>query len=258
MMKNIVGMSKSLQAMWKCSALVRCSCMTSQMAGNMVTFTVSWFLFLTVTAPFVADLLLVHIRGMRFTFEAITEQKDDTEATRISREEGYLSAAVLIIVAKVFAIIRTKASWAKLTCWDPTKAAANLILSQVNSTTSKSTLPSKIGAKVTDKTLVKSSSYVEISLNDDTTDTFETSECENEEGEALLSSSKTDPKLKWRRLGIRLAVVSFVLVIFPAIVVALSRASSPLIAYAALNTSLDEMLANTLRPTQSNGTPFSG
>lgn len=236
--KTVASKSRSLHAMWKCSALVRCSCVTARMAGNIAIFTVSWLLFIAMMAPFVADLLIVHIRGMRFSFDLIAmavEEKDHISASPISSDEvneGYASAAVLVIVAKVFATIRTKASWADLTRWNPTLALSNLILTQSGRITKSKKLTR--AAKVTDKKLVKSSSYVDIDLNDDNGEAGEAEPVNAyEDREGLLSSSKRessdDPKLKYKRVGAQLALVVSGLVLLPAIVVALSRASSPLL-----------------------------
>ncbi|KAE9188681.1 hypothetical protein PF005_g19959 [Phytophthora fragariae] len=257
-MKAVASKSTSLQALWKCSALVRCSCVTAPMAGHIATFTASWLLFLAMMAPFVADVLIVQVRGMRFTSDLIAmaiEEKDHVSAAPISSDEvnkGYANAAVLIIVAKLFAIVRTKASWADLTLWNPTLALSNLILTQVAKTTNPRNTTSTKSAKVTDRKLVKSSSYVDINLNDDDVETGEAGHVDaNEDKEALLpamETESTDPKLMHKRVGVQLAVVVSALVMLPAVVVAISRVSSPLVAYAAMNASLNELFARALEP----------
>ncbi|KAG1689805.1 hypothetical protein DVH05_002010 [Phytophthora capsici] len=43
-----------------------------EFCGNIATFVVSWLLFVAMMIPFVADLLFVVNRDMRFTFDLVT------------------------------------------------------------------------------------------------------------------------------------------------------------------------------------------
>lgn len=93
----------------------------------------SLVLFVFMAAPFVADLLLVRIRDMRFNFSlvemAIHESKDVGAAEISSAEinQAYVSGALAAITATVFAAVRATNDWADLTRWSPTTAVIQAV-----------------------------------------------------------------------------------------------------------------------------------
>ncbi|EGZ21572.1 hypothetical protein PHYSODRAFT_497370 [Phytophthora sojae] len=99
-----------------------------QRVARVVRFVTSLVLFVFMAAPFVADLLLVRIRDMRFNFSlvemAIHESKDVGAAEISSAEinQAYVSGALAAITATVFAAVRATNDWADLTRWSPTTA----------------------------------------------------------------------------------------------------------------------------------------
>ncbi|KAF1782613.1 Alkaline-phosphatase-like, core domain [Phytophthora cactorum] len=166
-------------------------------AGNAATFVVSWLLFVAVMAPFVADLMLVANRNMRFTFElvaAVLRERHHLNAAPISAEEiqrGYEAATVLVIVAAAFGFVRTSTSWSDLSSWNPTHLVA----------------------------------------------------------EYLGPRTRAVGGAKKKLVYYQIAVVFVGLVVFPAAVVALCSACSPLAAYSGLNATLNEMFGHALQPT---------
>ncbi|GMF31570.1 unnamed protein product [Phytophthora lilii] len=100
-------------------------CYNSKRAGKVLTFTVSFILYITVLTPFIADLLIARTQGMRFTFELIDvaiAEKDHISAAPISVDDinqGYANAVVLLLLASFFAGVRAVAPWANLTGWAP-------------------------------------------------------------------------------------------------------------------------------------------
>ncbi|GMF29115.1 unnamed protein product [Phytophthora lilii] len=265
-LRRLISKSTPLRNTWKWGTFLRHCSLSLYLTGNIANFTVSWLLFVAMMAPVVADLLIVQIRGMRFTFDRISmaiEEKDHVSAAPISSEEiteGYISAAALIIIAKIFAFVRTKGSWTDLTLWNPTLHLAHMIILRTDKALSRSSAkPIKSGAKVTDRSVAKNSEYVEIELSNDGADNSEIGTAEyaysNEDSEALLSHSKTFPssqKPGYKWLGVQVAIVLFGLLIMPAIVVALSCSCSPLVAYSALNASLNELLSHALEPSMND------
>eukprot|EP00644_Phytophthora_capsici_P016529 jgi/Phyca11/124061/e_gw1.52.109.1 len=99
----------------------------------MATFLVSWVLFIVMMGSFVADLLIVRLRDMRFTFELVAmaiHEKDNASNASISEVElntAYRHVAGLVAVATFFAIVRTWAAWADLSRWNPAFALVNLV-----------------------------------------------------------------------------------------------------------------------------------
>jgi len=251
-LKLTISKATMVQRLWKRNGLMSRCCLASVTTGSIATFTVSWLLFMAMLAPVVADLLIVHIRGMRFDLDLVSmaiEEKAHISAAPISREEvnkGYVSLATLVIVAKLFAFVRTKASWADLTGWNPTSKLSAIILLQMGYTVN-----AERRAKVAPNgALNEGHSQLEVDF------TAETGEAEypdgNEDSEALLAPSKTrrlDSRPTGRRVLVQTALLFTGLVFFPAIVVAISSYSSPLVACAALNASLNELFCHALEPT---------
>eukprot|EP00644_Phytophthora_capsici_P016523 jgi/Phyca11/536397/estExt2_fgenesh1_pg.C_PHYCAscaffold_520052 len=71
---------------------------------------VSWLLFVVMMAPFVADVVIVRLRDLRFTFELVAmaiEEKDHADSMAVSSDQvldACLNVAGLVIVATVFAV----------------------------------------------------------------------------------------------------------------------------------------------------------
>ncbi|GMF32691.1 unnamed protein product [Phytophthora lilii] len=213
-------------------------CVYSRRIGMMYTFFVSWLLFFAMMAPFVADLLLVQIRDMRFTFDLISiaiSEKEYVSAAPIATEEvteGYMSAASLATVSTFFAIVRTWTSWGDITSWTPTHIV------------SRQTESEPLGVKVT---AVKGAKYVELCLE------------EGSSSPSMSADEITDKRLSPKASGtyhkpllhrvLQAAIILAGLVIVPVVTVAISSVSSPLVAYTALNATLNELFGHALQPT---------
>ncbi|KAG3175975.1 hypothetical protein PC128_g17459 [Phytophthora cactorum] len=101
--------------------------------ASIVRFTASLLLFILMTVPFVADLLLVRIRDMRFNFDLVKmaiHESNNASAAEISSAEvnqAYISAAMAIASATVFAAVRARNDWADLTRWSLTKQVTQVV-----------------------------------------------------------------------------------------------------------------------------------
>ncbi|KAG3178374.1 hypothetical protein PC128_g16431 [Phytophthora cactorum] len=135
-----------------------------RVVGNIATFTVSWFLFVVVVAPFAADLLLVLNRDMRFTFDLVAtliRERHHLGHAPISSEEfqrAYTVGGILVSAATMFALIRTWASWADLTRWNPT----HMVI-----------LPANSGERVATGKVFKRTKYKELALEEGHGDTVQ-------------------------------------------------------------------------------------
>ncbi|CAI5715549.1 unnamed protein product [Peronospora destructor] len=198
--------------------------------SNIATFTVSWVLFVVVIVPFALDLLLVISRNMRFSMDflaTLIREKRHLKDAPISTEDfqrAYMTVALLVATATGFALVRTCASWADLACWNPT----HLIVIPVKNR----------GQNGTGK-VVKRAKYVEVAL---------------EEGQDV-AKHELSPVNKSRRYGelivsyaIQVVVLFVGLVVIPAIVVVVRYVFSPVVAYAALNATLNELFGHALQP----------
>ncbi|ETM46723.1 hypothetical protein L914_08433, partial [Phytophthora nicotianae] len=207
--------------------------------GRAATFLVSWALFLAMMAPFVADLLLVVHRDMRFSsglVATVIREREHLKHAPITEEEvnaSYLNAVGLLLVATIFGLVRTCAGWADLSHWNPTFLASNFLVPKLIHLTSSS-------SKWINKNAVQD---VEQSLG-------EGDDNAHEDREALLFSAKIDNT--YRHVAchqvVQIAAVLVGLVLIPTAVVAVSCASSPLVAHSALNATLNELFANALQP----------
>ncbi|KAL4117339.1 hypothetical protein PRIC2_011330 [Phytophthora ramorum] len=197
----------------------------AKLVGNIATFGASLMLFLAVMAPFTMDMLLVVSRDMRFTFgllaTLIRERKHLKDAP-ISNEEiwnSYVTAAAMVTAAMIFALVRTCASWADLTLWNPTHL--------VSSTKTAN------GVKYTKVELEEGT---DSSTSDEALDKL-----------SPLSGRRTDTQLTYYRI-LRVAIVLMGIVVVPATAVALRSACSPLVAYSALNATLNELFGHAFQP----------
>ncbi|KAG3197179.1 hypothetical protein PC128_g7065 [Phytophthora cactorum] len=101
---------------------------------RIATFFVSWALFLAMMAPFIADLLLVVHRDMRFSsglVATIIREREHLKNAPITEEEintSYVNALGLMMVATFFGLVRACAGWTDLSQWNPTHLAANFFV----------------------------------------------------------------------------------------------------------------------------------
>ncbi|KAF4042050.1 Sulfatase [Phytophthora infestans] len=201
-----------------------------RVVGNIATFTVSWILFVLVVAPFAADMLLVLNRDMRFTLDLVAtliRERHHLGHAPISSEEfqrAYTVGGLLVTAATVFALIRTWAGWADLTLWNPTHM---VVLSGERAVTGK---------------VFKRAKYKELALE-------EGQEGATVQEEQLSSVTDSQPygKVLFNRV-IQATALLVALVVAPMIVVAVRCASSPLVAYSALNATLNELFGHALQP----------
>ncbi|ETL40168.1 hypothetical protein L916_08595, partial [Phytophthora nicotianae] len=217
------------------------SCVTSRTIGNIATFTVSWLLFFVMMTPFVVDLVLVINREMRFTFDLVTmaiSEKEFVGAAPISAEEiqrGVVATILMVMASTVFASVRTKASWADLTNWNP----AHLITDTRSGT-------------VATTRVARGFKYVEVALEEGT-ETEVTTEIEDIKKVSSDKENRTYQRLIYQH-ALRVAVVIAVLVVIPTAVVALRCVCSPLVAYVGMNATLNELFGHALQPTPSDAT----
>ncbi|KAI9985134.1 hypothetical protein PInf_004448 [Phytophthora infestans] len=201
--------------------------MAVDIVGGIATFTLSWVLFIAMMAPFVADMMLVVYRDMRFSFRllaSLIKEREYLKAAPISTDEmqtAYVTAGYLVVIATLFASVRTWTKWADLALWNPTQLVLNPV---TNLTIGKSSKKGAGGVK-----------YEALSLEEGTSST------------AKASNKVSEPSTTRHQL-VRVAVVVLGLVVVPAMGVALRSACSPLVAYAALNVTLNELLLHMFEP----------
>ncbi|KAG6622877.1 sulfatase-like protein [Phytophthora cinnamomi] len=257
-----------------------------------VTFSTSWLLFVATAAPFVADMLLVRLRSMRFTFEVVAMAIHDSDmvgSVAISSsefDEAYFTGAVLLLVATLFASIRTWASWADLTRWNPTHALLRVVdgirsrfkteddelwtpkEEQEHAPSSSSSndsydevnemllengrvmqytntvTPKRVSCSVA--VAVHVDDLSQVSLPSDASDHHETM-CER----VVHWFQSVD----WLRRVLQLVVALFAIVLMPMIVLAISQASSPLVANVAMDTTINELFTRALKVTETGFVP---
>ncbi|KAE9222201.1 hypothetical protein PF005_g6782 [Phytophthora fragariae] len=192
-------------------------CVAIQRVWTLATFVTSWLLFFAMMTPFVADLLLVQLRDMRFTFDLITmaiNERNYASAAPISSEEyteGFMHMASLAIMATFFAIVHSQTR----------------------------------GAKVS---TVRGVKYVELSLEEGSVSQIS--------GSATTVRGFIYQNLSCFRRVQQAAVVCTGLVIVPTIIVAVSCSSSPLVAYSAMNATLNELFGHALQPSAKGPASF--
>ncbi|EGZ25500.1 hypothetical protein PHYSODRAFT_479549 [Phytophthora sojae] len=211
-----------------------------RVAGSFATFAVSWLSFVVMMAPFAADLLLVINRDMRFTLDLVAtliRERHHLDAAPISTEEiqrAYMTAALVAGAATIFALVRACAGWADLAGWNPT----HLVVDPSNGWGRSIKLTTGMGGK-----------YEEVAL---------------EEGAASPKSpvldklSSANASSTYRSLIINHTVQATLvlsgLVVLPALVVAVRCECSPLVAYSALNATLNELFGHALQPAPTDAT----
>ncbi|CAI5712289.1 unnamed protein product [Peronospora effusa] len=229
--------------------------------GNVTTFAVSWLLWITVMIPFSVDLLLVRVRAMRFTFALVKmaiDEKDSISAVPISTDEvnqAFLHSAVLVVAATLFASMRTWALWMDLTSWIPLHViccqsnGTKRLYEKLETNEDEADLSSRcvtFEKKVIQNGVVIEDTVVQIGKPVEFMETEKMLDQDNAEVDNIsLTSQRITKKL---RLQEGTTVIVGLLVI-SAIVVVASSVSSPLIAYLALNTSLNGLFGGVLQPT---------
>ncbi|KAG7387791.1 hypothetical protein PHYPSEUDO_013690 [Phytophthora pseudosyringae] len=209
---------------------------TTRMA-DVVTFAGSWLLLFVLVAPFAADMLLVLNREMRFTFDVIAamiRERDHLSKAPLEPEEAqrsYVAAALVVLGTTLFATVRVRAGWTDLSRWNPSQ---ELVLDPTS--VRQRTL------KLNDKDSVKTAKYEALALEDGVGATSK-----DDGGVAFCSKRFVSREILQHRGGI---IIFLGLVILPAAVLAVSRACSPLVAFSALNTPLNELLGKAFSPTQ--------
>lgn len=221
-----------------------------QILSNIATFSVSWLMYLVVMLPTWTDLLLVRMRGMRFTFDLVAmaiDEKDNVSAVPISSEELQEvgeNAAILLLLATLFATLRTLAPWMDLTSWNPVKALCgresyDQIPDLEEDGEEETKRLNESGGDIEDRTTSQVKDVVQI-------DQMEVSRMmpnqEDSDHQVLLPRLKR----KWHYKHGLSTVIG--LVSLPIAVVMVSCSTSPLVAYSALNTSLNELFGHVLQP----------
>ncbi|ETK93423.1 hypothetical protein F441_03525 [Phytophthora nicotianae CJ01A1] len=247
---------------------------------KILTFLVSWLLFVAMMIPFVADVVIVRLREMRFSFDLVTmviEEKDHANAVAVSNSQIIdvsLNVVALVIMATFFAVVRTWMVWATLSSWNPTQlklfntnkhglheynaldAADHPMVHDLDSPCVDAEPESMENLSRRSKFNEErrsgnDSKYVALAIKEDA-EILET---------AVMKPMKfTDKRTsicsrKMYNFGQYFKTISALvsgLVLFPGLVVVLSCASSPLVAYSALNTTLNELFNHVLLPSASD------
>ncbi|KAE9174795.1 hypothetical protein PF004_g26567 [Phytophthora fragariae] len=243
-----------------------------------VTFSTSWLLFVATAGPFVADIMLVRLRSMRFTFEIVSDS-DMVGSVDISSSgfnEAYLTGTVLVLVATLFASVRTWTSWADLMRWNPTHALLRVV-DTIRSCCSRE-----------DEELWTPKEELEHDPSFSSSDRYDdVNESMLENGKAVQYANTVTPKrlscniavavpvdelsnassssdvsdhettyertlsqlhsVDWLRCVLQLVVALFAIVFMPMIVLAISQASSPLVANVAMDTTINELFTRALK-----------
>uniref|UniRef100_A0AAV1TA94 Sulfatase N-terminal domain-containing protein n=1 Tax=Peronospora matthiolae TaxID=2874970 RepID=A0AAV1TA94_9STRA len=215
--------------------------MASRRAGVMTTFVVSWLLCFVAIAPPVADLMLVVCRHMRFSFglsATLLRERDHLKAAPISTREVYAAygtAAFLILVATLFALVRALSSWADLSMWSPTHVVRGPVCF----------LDLKVNANTSAGKHAGGVKYEAVALEEGSTSRSPISDIIN--AGSSLSDRSLPRRPKYHRV-MQASSVFVGLVVLPSMVMALCTSCSPLVAYAAINATLNEMFGHAFHP----------
>ncbi|KAH7464759.1 uncharacterized protein KRP23_12497 [Phytophthora ramorum] len=238
--------------------------LAGRICSRTITFMVSWVLFVAMMGSFVADLLIVRLRDMRFTFELVAmaiHEKDNAGSASISQSEvneAYANVAGLVVVATFFAIVRTSCSWADLSHWNPAFVLVDSVISRASAAQwKKEEGHRKNSLKYTDDDtraelpeLGESTQYLvttsphRASVSDATT-----------EGSAVSTDPRISRLALFRLCGL-IVVLAVALIVMPAVVLAISRACSSLVAYSALNATLNELFVRGVDVTSQGFAPL--
>ncbi|KAG7380360.1 hypothetical protein PHYPSEUDO_007287 [Phytophthora pseudosyringae] len=189
--------------------------------------------------PFVSDMLLVRFRELRFTIEILVLAYNEmayVKAAPISTEEfhaAFLHACIITIVATFFSVVRTRAPWADLSRWNPTHLVVTFSSVRTSEPESESTSELTQPKEQTAK-----SGYMKLAKEDACND--------SKASKSLDTNVDDEPELHVRvSQG---AILLVALVAFPMFVLGVSSSSSDLVAYSALNASLNQLFSKSLLP----------
>ncbi|CAI5742550.1 unnamed protein product [Hyaloperonospora brassicae] len=250
---------------------------------SLATFATSWTLFMATMLPFVADVVVVQLRDMRFTFDLIVmaiQEKDSVSSFDVSPEQlhnAYANATVIVVAASCFALVRTLESWTDLARWNPTQMWSDAAYTYDSVRSSEDTAAEDghvwsaerrrdlseaaardSAAKVVDVGSDGTSRYVTVEIDDvshsaDAEDAVREGEEEEDDDDDDTAQMLSVNKHKLPRAGkcqmYKQTLVALMgLTLLSIAAVAVSSVCSPLVAYLALNTTLNEMLGRSLQP----------
>lgn len=212
----------------------------SQICDKVSTFLVSWLLFVAMTGPFVADLLIVRLRGMRFTFELVAmaiHEKDNASSASISQsemKEAYVNVAGMVIVATLFSTTRVWAVWTDLSRWNPAFALVDLATQRSS------------GAQKSDDSCAQKAKgdQGEANLEAGESTQYLVSTSPSSDASTDTSLPPENPqfdRLTLFRLCALLVLLALGLITVPILVLAISHGCSSLVAYSGLNATLNEL-----------------
>jgi arylsulfatase A-like enzyme len=219
----------------------------------------SWSLFVCAVGPFAADLLLVRLRGARFTLHLLaTKQENSAIDAMTSREmtQVHTTVAVTACAAGCFALVRAWAPWAKLTRWNPTQFVVVLARSRCLRTESNIRTVSARPSYDDDE---GNEDFEEVILEfDEASRASMTNTPDNSSFNRLGQEqvSPPHPRIKGqvskellRRRITHVAFLLVALVLLPLIVAAISGACPDLVAYSALNATVNDLFGHLLGDT---------
>ncbi|RMX69533.1 hypothetical protein DD238_002725 [Peronospora effusa] len=205
----------------------------ARLASRIVTFAVSWPLSFVMMMPFVCDILLVRHKQLRFSMDILLYAYHERAFIReapISKEEfhaAFLHLFFMAVAATFIATVRSKTRWADLSNWNPMHLVVNFTTLRLSRFSTKS-------IQHNGQSYEKVQSIGDASHRPVTPTTFDTN---------YVNELTTPDK---RRLQI--AILFITLIAFPLFVVGASRSSSALVAYSALNMTLNQVLMQALLP----------
>ncbi|RLN02342.1 hypothetical protein BBJ28_00004977 [Nothophytophthora sp. Chile5] len=272
---DMESMTVNVFVKWKRQRVIR----------RVVTFVMSWLLFLATAFPFIADILLVRLRTMRFTFELIAmayAEREMASSVAIANYEynaAFVTGAILVLVATFLAAVRTWTSWADLTRWNPTHLLLRVVRLPYHRKEQELGTPKQDSHRDeydsddkedVNEALLESGKFTKYaqtftpkrsSLSAVNTIALADARPASISGSTSRSTKCQHPMLYlrrvgWPRRGLQLAVLLLALVVTPTIVLAISQACSALVANVALDTTLNELFTQGLHVTKDGFVPM--
>ncbi|KAL4118113.1 hypothetical protein PRIC2_010440 [Phytophthora ramorum] len=221
----------------------------------------SWILFVLVVGPVAVDLMLVRLRGVRFTLEEVASTQENAaldDMTTYEVKEMHATVVVTVCMSGLFALVRTFASWPELTRWSPSRTVIAFVMGHFVRTESRirvvSTQSSYNDAEVDIEDIVLEDRAQHSGTNTPSNLSF----CHLEIHDSFASSSSINAQqtkeLLYQRV-IQTLVALIVVVLVALIGVAVSAACPSLVAFSALNATLNELLAHVLGDTSQSYLP---
>lgn len=202
----------------------------------LVVSLLSWILFLLTLGASTESALYLPVGALK---------RENWRLRGGEMQQIYVVVVITSIVGIAFAAVRTLSPWAKLMQWNPVHCITTVVTSQSQKARrlrAMSTKASSDGDNDIDE--------VEVVLELDSTSRNYTPDnlraCDFVAEDAVTHQDRA-ARLYLR--GFKISVVIVILIVLPAIIVAVSSASPALIAYAALNATLNEMFAHVLGDT---------